>query len=53
MIQISKDEARMLRQHFPGVAIKRTVNKYYIEERPRVLEFLKRVAAMKVVSSHC
>lgn len=42
MIQISKSEARMVRKMFPNIHMKRTVNKYYAEERPQLLQFLKR-----------
>lgn len=53
MIQISKNEARLIREAFPALHIKRTVNRYYIEERPQVLAFLKRISHSKAVSAHC
>lgn len=42
MIQISKDEAKRIRKILPFVRLKRTVNKYYVEETPRVLTVLGR-----------
>ena len=42
MIQISKDEAKRVRKKLPFVRLKRTVNKYYVEETPRVLMALGR-----------
>lgn len=53
MIQISKNEARLVRKHLPGVSIKRTVNKYYVEEDQRVIDLIKRFFTSKVVSSYC
>lgn len=53
MIQISKDEARLVRKHLPGISIKRTVNKFYVEEDQRVIELIKRFSAFKVVNSYC
>lgn len=49
MIQISKDEAKLIRNKMPGVPIKRTVNKYYIEERPVVMRLLGRTQQRKEV----
>lgn len=49
MIQISKDEAKLIRNKMPGVPIKRTVNKYYIEERPVVMRLLGRAQQRKEV----
>lgn len=43
MIQISKSEAKLVRKLFPGVPIKRTVHKFYTEERPSILKALGRV----------
>lgn len=51
MIQISKDEARMIRKQFPNIHMKRTVNKYYAEERPQLLQFLKRSTGKDVKAS--
>lgn len=53
MIQISKDEARLVRKHLPGISIKRTVNKFYVEEDQRVIDLIKRFSASKVVSPYC
>ena len=40
MIQVSKSEARLIRQHLPQAHLKRTVNRYYAEETAAVLEIL-------------
>lgn len=53
MIQVSKEEAKVVRRYFPEVAMKRTVNKYYIEERPKVIDFLKNRATAKDVKAYC
>lgn len=42
MIQISKDEAKLIRKQMPSVPLKRTVHKYYVEERPAVMKLLGR-----------
>lgn len=44
MIQITKQQAAMLRKAFPDLSIKRTVSKYYIEESFRVTSFLRQLA---------
>lgn len=44
MIQITKQEAEMLRKAFPDLSIKRTVSKYYIEESFRVTNFLRKMS---------
>lgn len=41
MIQVSKEEMKKLRERFPKLHARRTVNKYYIEEAPRVMAYLK------------
>ena len=41
MIQVTKEEMKKLRERFPGVRATRTVHKYYIEENPRLLAFLR------------
>lgn len=40
MIQVSKSDARLIRQHLPQAHLKRTVNRYYAEESAAVLEIL-------------
>lgn len=40
VIQISKNEALLIRKSFKNVPIKRTVNKYYVESSPKVLRLL-------------
>lgn len=42
MIEISKKEAKMIREHMPHVHIKTTVHKSYAEESPQLLRFLRR-----------
>lgn len=53
MIQISKEEAKMIRSKFPHVPIKRTVHKYYAEEHPAVMKLLGRIQQRKGVSRQC
>ena len=42
MIQVTKEQAKMIRKHYPSVHIKRTTNKAYAEEHPGVIAMLKR-----------
>lgn len=42
MVQISKEEAAILRKAMPRIHIKRTVNHYYVEDRPELARILKR-----------
>ena len=53
MIQISKNEAKLIRENMPDVPLKRTVNKYYAEERPAVMKLLGRLHPTKDVKRHC
>lgn len=41
MIQVSKEEMKKLRDRFPNIQATRTVHKYYVEERPEIVSFLK------------
>lgn len=41
MIQVSKEEMKKLRERFPMLRATRTVHKYYVDESPRVVAFLK------------
>lgn len=41
MIQVSKDDMKKLRKKFPGIRARKTVHKYYVDEVPRVIAFLK------------
>lgn len=43
MIAISKAEAKLVREQFPWVHMRRTVNKYYMEEDRKVIQMLKRL----------
>lgn len=49
MIQISKDEAKLIRKQLPNVPLKRTVHKYYVEESPIVLTLIGRAPRHKDV----
>ena len=49
MIQVNKSEMKKLRQRFPGIHATRTVHKYYIEERPEIVAFLKNGCGEKVI----
>lgn len=42
MIQISKDEAQMIRKQLPHISIKKTVHKYYVEENPLVISMIRK-----------
>lgn len=42
MIQVSKEEMKKLRERFPNILATRTVHKYYVEERPEIMSFLKK-----------
>ena len=50
MIQISKTEAAALRKAFPQVSIKRTTNKYYVEDNMAVRNALRKLKPKAVVS---
>ena len=41
MIQVDKTQIKKLRERFPGIYATRTVHKYYVEENPKVVAFLK------------
>ena len=47
MIQVSKGEMKLLRARFPRIHARRTVHKYYIEESPKVMAFLKNMYSRK------
>lgn len=49
MIQISKDEAKLIRKKMPNMPLKRTVHKYYAEERPAIMRLLGRAPQRKEV----
>lgn len=42
MVQIERSEADKVRAKYPDVHIRRTANKYYVEEVPKVLFLLGR-----------
>lgn len=41
MVAISKAEAKIVREQFPWVHMRRTVNKYYMEEDRKALQMLR------------
>lgn len=41
MLSITRDEAEVVRKIFPYVHIRRTVNKYYMEENKKAVLFIK------------
>ena len=43
MVQITKEEVAKIRKEFPSIHIKRTVNKYYVEENVNVLAAIGRL----------
>ena len=47
MIQVSKEEMKLLRKRFPWIHATRTVHKYYVEESPKVLAFMKSTSGRK------
>ena len=47
MIAITKTEAAAIRKRFPHLHMRRTVNKYFVEENQTVLEFLKSLCVKK------
>lgn len=47
MITITKKETELIRKYFPYVHIRRTVNKYYMEENRKAMEFLKNYKSNK------
>lgn len=49
MIQVSKNEAKAIRESLPNVPLKRTVHKYYAEECPAVMRLIGRAPQRKDV----
>lgn len=47
MVQVSKEELKRLEEHFGRINATRTVHKYYIEENPRVMAYLKNMYKKK------
>lgn len=47
MISINKTEAAAVRKRFPHLHLRRTVNKYFVEESAAVIEFLKTLGVKK------
>ena len=53
MIQISREEARIVRKNLPQLHMMRTVNKYYVEENPALVKLLGMDKARKDVKRTC
>lgn len=47
MIQVDKDKVNIIRKVFPHVHIRRTANRYYVEESPKIIALLKRCGDLK------
>lgn len=47
MVSITKSEAMAVRKRFPHLHLRRTVNKYFVEESKAVLDFLKNLGVKK------
>lgn len=47
MICISPEEVKLVRKYFPYVHIRRTMNKYYMEENKKAIAFLKGCTSTK------
>ena len=47
MIQVDEKVAKSVRKKFPQLHIRRTANKYYLEENKAVLAYLKQCAERK------
>lgn len=47
MIQIDHTEVELVRSKYPDTHIRRTANKYYVEETPAVMRLLGRGTQMK------
>ena len=43
MVNITKEEVKLMRKFFPHIHIRRTIHKYYMEENRRAVEFLKNI----------
>lgn len=48
MIQVTKEQAKEIRDRFPSAHITRTVHKYYVEEDHKVISYLKGLNNRKV-----
>lgn len=47
MVEISKNEAKVIREQIPDASIKKTIHKYYAEESPAVLALVKQLGDSK------
>lgn len=41
MLNITREEAEAVRRYYPNVHIRRTVNKYYMEENSKAVRFIR------------
>lgn len=41
MIPVSKEQLQKIRERFPNIRATRTVHKYFIEENPKVMAYIK------------
>ncbi len=48
LIRVTKEEMQKLRKRFPNLHATRTVHKYYVEERPKVLAYLRESCGARV-----
>ena len=48
MIQVSKEEMQRLRKRWPNIRATRTVHKYYVDEVPRVMAYIRGGLGQKV-----
>lgn len=52
MVQIDRKEAEKIREKFPEIHIRRTANKYYVEETPRIMMLIGRCVNTKGGARH-
>ena len=53
MVQISREEAQIVRKKLPKLHMMRTVNKYYVESSPELFKILGIDGRRKDVKSAC
>lgn len=52
MVQITSYEAQAIRKKIPGISIRRTVNKFYMEESRQAMRMLSRIRNEGVVETY-
>lgn len=50
MIEVTKQEAKMIRKYLPHIHIKTTVHKAFAEEAPELMKFLRKGIYSKEVA---